>query len=234
MYRNLKTIAFIPARKNSKGIKNKNLRLIGGKSLVEHAIIQALQSKVFDLIVLSTDSRQILSYAKKYDIVCSGIRPSTISTDKSKIIDAILFEHSILDFSDYDCLLLLQPTSPLRTVKDILSALELFWINGSQSVLSVCESDEKLHLLRKIDDLGRLSKISNVDSDLRRQDVNKIYRINGAIYINKIDDFFKKSFVFNENMIPYVMTDENSIDVDELEDLYLTRKTYRKFKRNNR
>jgi CMP-N-acetylneuraminic acid synthetase len=232
MYRNLKTIAFIPARKNSKSIKNKNLRLIGGKSLVEHTIIQAQESGVFDLIVLSTDSRQILSYAKKYDIVCSGIRPSSISTDKSKIYDAILFEHSILNFSDYDCLVLLQPTSPLRSTKDILNALELFYTNETSSVASVCESEEKLHLIRKIDKLGRLSKVSKVDSDLRRQDADKTYRINGAIYINRINDFFKKAFVFNDNLIPYVMQNERSIDIDELKDLYLARKYHRKLYNN--
>lgn len=231
MYRNLTVIAFIPARKNSKGIKNKNLRKIDGKPLVELSILQALESKVFDLIVVSSDSKQILHFVKKHNVVASGIRPEIYSSDSSKIIDAVKYEFNRLHFINYDCLILLQPTSPLRTSRDIKNALDLYIDNGTSSVLSVCESVEKPHLIRLVDTGGSLLKVVDIDSDLRRQDSPKLYKVNGAIYVNNTKDFLKDNFVFNDNQMAYIMTQETSVDIDNLDDLFLARKVYRQIRR---
>lgn len=231
MYRDLKMIALIPARKNSKGIKNKNLRTIGGKSLVELSILQALETKVFDLIVVSSDSEQILRLAKKHNVLSSGLRPENYSSDSSKIIDVVKYEFNRFNFIKFDCLVLLQPTSPLRTSKDIKNALDLYIDSGTSSVLSVCESVEKPHLIRLVDTGGSLLKVVDIDSDLRRQDSPKLYKVNGAIYVNNTKDFMKDNLVFNDNQMAYVMTQETSVDIDNFDDLFLARKVYRQIRR---
>lgn len=228
MYRNLRIIAYIPARKNSKGLKNKNLRLIIGKPLVELAILQALESKVFEQIVVSTDSEKIHLIAKKYNCITSGLRPSEIASDTSKIIDSILYDYHKLQFEDYDCLVLLQPTSPLRSSLDIKNALDLFIDNDLSSVVSVTKSNEKLHLLRTLDQQSRLTKVKNIDSDIRRQESKELLKVNGAIYVNQMVDILKSNFTFNDNSIPYIMSNENSIDIDDLNDLKIARINYRR------
>lgn len=231
MYKNLKIIAYLPARKNSKGIKDKNLRLIGGKPLVELTILQAVESRIFDQIVVSTDSKRILTIANKFNCISTGLRPSVLASDFSKIIDAIKYDFFKIGFDKYDCLVLLQPTSPLRTKNDIKEAIDLHINNNYSSVVSVYESEEKLHLLRSLNVNNTLKKLTDTSSDIRRQDSKQLFCINGAIYVNKVKDLLLKDFAFNENILPYLMPVERSIDIDTILDLKLARKYNRKMRK---
>lgn len=228
MYRNLKFIAFIPARKNSKGLKNKNFRLIAGKSLFERAILQAIEFGFFDLIVVSSDSSNLLKIAKKYNVIVSGVRPDYLSSDKVSTIDVVRYEAELLGFDEYDALVLLQPTSPLRTKEDILGSVDLYIDSNSSSVLSVTESNEKIHLLRTISKEGKLEKILETNSNIRRQDALKSYLINGAVYVNSIKEINNRDFGFNDNLIPYFMPSERSIDIDDIDDLKSARSILKK------
>lgn len=232
MYRNLKCVAIIPARKNSKGLKNKNLRLLDGKSLVEWSILHAIESKVFDLIVVSSDSRKILSLAKRHNVVSSGIRPDYLSSDETLTIDVVRYEAELLNFYEYDCLVLLQPTSPLRSKVDILESINLHIESNYSSVLSVTETKEKIHLIRSINEEGKLMKITSDNSNIRRQDAFKHYYINGAIYINSVKQIKDKNFGFNDNLVPYIMPYDRSIDIDGMRDLITARNIIRNRKAN--
>lgn len=229
MYKNLKCIAFIPARKNSKGLKNKNLRKINGKSLFELTLLSAIESKIFDLVVVSSDSSEVLKIAKKYDVSISGVRPDYLSSDEAKTIDVVRYEAKLLNFDSYDCIVLLQPTSPFRTKEDIIKSLEIYFDSNLSSVLSVTESKEKIHLVRKINKEGRLEKILETNSNIRRQDASKFYSVNGAIYVNSVNEIKNPDFGFNDNLVPYFMSSERSIDIDNLDDLKSARSIYRKF-----
>lgn len=232
MYRNLKCVAIIPARKNSKGLKNKNLRLLNGKSLIEWSILHAIESKVFDLIVVSSDSRKILSIAKRYNVAFSGIRPDYLSSDETFTIDVVRYEADLLNFYEYDCLVLLQPTSPFRSKDDIVESINLHIKSNYSSVLSVTETKEKIHLIKSIDEDGKLVKITSYNSNIRRQDALKHYYINGAIYVNSLKQINDKNFGFNDNLIPHIMPYERSIDIDDVKDLILARNIIRVRKAN--
>ena len=122
---------------------------------------------------------------------------------------------------EYDILILLQPTSPMRTVKHIDESLSLFFKNNQESLVSVNQIDISPILVRTIED-GKLHSILNQNSTVRRQDMDFYYKINGAIYINRIDEV-DENLSFNDNAIPYIMDDTYSIDIDTIEDLQLAR-----------
>ena len=120
----------------------------------------------------------------------------------------------------YDILILLQATQPLRTADDIDSAIELFIKNKGQSLVSVSPVEDNPILIRTIDNLGRMNSILPMKSTCRRQDMPLYYRVNGCIYINLISELDLNTS-FNDNKIPYIMPKERSVDIDEIKDLLI-------------
>ena len=139
MYKNKKILAFIPARKGSKRIPNKNLVLINGIPLFQYSVDVAKKSKYIDSIIVSTNSKKILKTAHKLGCIENKLRPDNLSTDNSRIIDAILYEIKENNLSQYDVIVLLQPTSPYRTV-DILEKdkdTEEINVNGIKVLVAI-------------------------------------------------------------------------------------------------
>ena len=222
MIKKNKIVALIPARGGSKGIKNKNIIDLCGKPLISYTIQAALESKYIDKVIVSTDSQEIADVAIKYGAEVPFLRPGELASDTSKTIDAVM--HAVGELEkrkeEYDILILLQATQPLRTADDIDSAIELFIKNKGQSLVSVSPVEDNPILIRTIDNLGRMNSILPMKSTCRRQDMPLYYRVNGCIYINLISELDLNTS-FNDNKIPYIMPKERSVDIDEIKDLLI-------------
>ena len=218
-------IAIIPARGGSKGIPNKNLAEVDGKSLVTRAINSAVQSGVVDFVVVSSDNPDILDEATKAGAVAIN-RPPNLASDSAAIEDAIT--HALHAFSEDHqvptTLVLLQPTSPLRQSSTIINAVRLFTENGSEgSVFGVIEAehhpyktliatDATVQPMRTIEDLSR-----------SRQELPKAYRQSGSIYVVGVQDFLTNNSLFISPVRWIVVSSEEAIDIDTPADLETAR-----------
>ena len=220
MINGCRVLALIPARGGSKGIKDKNIVDLCGKPLLAYTVEAAVQSSYIDDVVVTTDSQVIADVAVKYGAQVPFMRPEHLAQDTSTTLEAVL--HAIEELrkqrKDYDVLVLLQPTAPLRDAKDIDEAMEVFVANNRAPLVSVSEADDHPILMRTITEAGKLHNLLNVGSTCRRQDMPQIYRVNGSIYINNVMEI-NDSTSFNDNCIPYIMEKEHSIDIDEMIDL---------------
>lgn len=222
MYLHKKIIAVIPARGGSKGIKHKNIYILNGKPLIEYTINAALASKYIDRIVVSTDDIQIAEVSKELGAEVPFLRPNEMALDTSNTIEAVMDVIAKLKLveNEYDSLVLLQPTQPLRQVFHIDEAIEKYYMNEKKSLVSVSKSNNHPLLIRKINKQGELKRILNKNSTCRRQDMSATYFVNGCIYINAINELSIKTS-FNDNKIPYIMEKKYSVDIDEMDDIYL-------------
>lgn len=220
MFNNQKILALIPARGGSKGIKDKNIIFLAGKPLIAYSIEAAKYSKYIDDIIVTTDSEKIAEISKQYGASVPFMRPAELATDTSKTIDAVLHAIRTLETMEkkYDVLVLLQPTQPLRTDADIDKAIEVYYKNKEDGLVSVSPVDDSPLLIRAISNDGKLLNLLSQNSTCRRQDMPEYYKVNGCIYINKIEEI-NENTSFNDNKIPFIMTKEHSIDIDELSDL---------------
>lgn len=212
-----KVLAIIPARSGSKGIKNKNIKELNEKPLISYTIEVARESEIFEDIVVSTDSEKYAEISKEYGAIVPFLREEKLSSDTASSLDMIL---DVLEKMEklgkrYETLVLLQPTSPLRTVENLKEAYNLYLKNKANAVVSVCEMEHSplwsniLPIDNKMD--GFLKKIGNKN----RQQLEKYYRINGAIYIANIEYFKRYKDFYYKNSYAYIMSRENSIDIDE-------------------
>lgn len=218
----MKNIAIIPARGGSKGIYKKNIRQFAGKPLIAYTIIEAIKSKRFDKVIVSTDDDEIGKISKKYGAEVIK-RPGDLAKDDTHTIDVIFHLIDIL-LKQYDhstIIVLLQPTSPLRTVNDINNSIELFLKKECESVIGVCESTHPPQWSLKIE--GEFLKLvfNNDNFKMRRQDLHKSYYPNGAIYIASIETLIKYKSFYCQYTLPYIMPIERSIDIDNEFDLFL-------------
>lgn len=217
MIKGKKVLALIPARGGSKGIKNKNIIELCGKPLIYYSIEAAQKSQYVDSIVVSTDSEKIANVARAYGARVPFFRPAELADDYSRTIDAVM--HAIKELADsfneqYDILLLLQPTQPLRNESDIDSALEIFIDNGCKGTVGVSEVTDSPVLIRTVGGSGFLEPIIHESSTIRRQDMPKYYRVNGTVYVNAISEICSQTS-FNDNPVPCFIKRSHSIDIDE-------------------
>lgn len=220
MYNDHTILAIIPARGGSKGIPGKNIFEISGKPLIAYTLEAACGSKYIDYVLVSTDSLEIADTAKKYGGQVPFLRPAELASDTAKTIDAVVYcvkEMKETLQKEFDAVILLQPTSPLRTAEDIDGAIELFYQKGEQSLVSVSELDVNPVLIRRVED-EKAVPILNESSTVRRQDFKKYYRVNGAIYINKTSELTTETSL-NDNEIAYIMDNSHCIDIDTMDDI---------------
>lgn len=220
MIKDSKVLALIPARGGSKAIHEKNIYQIMGKPLIEYTIESAKKSKYIDEIIVSTDSDKIANISRKCGAKVPFIRPFEIASDTASTIEVLI--HAINELNaqvKFDCIILLQPTSPLRDENDIDVALEIFIDNGKKSLISVSKVYDNPVLIRRIHN-NQLYKILNNDSSVRRQDMPEFYKVNGSIYINRICDIHSNTSL-NDNVIPYIMDKSHSVDIDDYSDVCL-------------
>ncbi|MBZ9687635.1 acylneuraminate cytidylyltransferase family protein [Clostridium estertheticum] len=223
MYKNKRFLAVIPARGGSKGIPNKNIMAICGKPLIAYTIEAGKKSKYIDEIIVSTDSDVIKVIAQQYGAVVPFLRPEELSSDSAKSIDVVI--HAIDFYKNnnitFDYVILLQPTSPLRTFEHLDKAIEKIIESSGTSLVSVCEAEENPILMRNIENDKLKEVISFEGTNLRRQDLPTFYIFNGALYINSTDMLVDEKKFVNEDTIPYVMDKESSVDIDTMLDARL-------------
>jgi len=220
LYKNKRILGIIPARGGSKGIPHKNIMKICDKPLIAYSIEAAKESKYIDYILVSTDDTCIKEVSLRYGAKVPFLRPDEISTDRAKSIDVVLHgidylkEHN----ENFHYVILLQPTSPLRTSDDIDTAIESVIEANKDSLISVCECSENPILMRTIEN-EKLKPVLEFNGDnLRRQELPTFYVFNGAIYINKVDMLQNKKEFVDENTIPFIMDIKKSIDIDNIID----------------
>jgi CMP-N-acetylneuraminic acid synthetase len=219
----MRFVAIVTARKGSKSIKKKNLLEINKKPLIEYTFKELLKSKIGKNAYVVTDDDIIKKISKKYKINTEYFRPKKTSTDKSSSIETIHhFAKWLLKKKDFDAIISLQPTSPLRNFKDIDKAVNLFQKKNFDSLFSISESLE--HPYETIDFKKSEKKIfftlKKSQKFFRRQDydINSFF-INGAIYIFKKELILKKKIYSKNNHGFYIMPKLRSLDVNDLEDI---------------
>lgn len=209
----------IPAKKNSKGIKNKNLIKINGKSLVERTLKECSSSKITKLIYVSSDSKNILNLAKKYYAIPIK-RPKNLCSHNSSINSVVLHFISVLPDSLIKLnpwIFFLQPTSPLRKKKHLIEVCKL--LKNSKSVISVYET--KNNLFKGLYKKGKylFPLVKEKFSSANRQKLKKTFYPNGAIYVFKLKDFLKNKKIPIFKSVPYIMNYKDSLDIDTMADV---------------
>ena len=213
-------LAIIPARGGSKGIKNKNIAALAGKPLLQWTIEAAQKSKYVDRTVLSSDDPQIQEIAELLGCEVPFTRAAHLATDEASTIDVLV---DVLErVAGFDVVVLLQPTSPLRTAEDIDSCLNLMMQDGAPSVVSLCAVEDHPALVVKFQNENQITPFLPHPSSqsLRRQDLPGAFRLNGAVYAAKIPWLFRERSFTAQGSVGFVMPKRRSIDIDDRDDLF--------------
>ena len=214
MYQGKSFLAIIPARSGSKRLPGKNVLDLNGKPLVTWSIDAGLKSKYIDEVVVTSDSIEILNISQNSGAVAIE-RPAELATDTSTTFDSI--RHAIENTKNHDYIVLLQPTSPLRTKWHIDKAIELLIRKEADAVVSVCEMEHSPLWANTLPNNKSMDSFIKDDiREKRSQDLDKYYRLNGAIYICKVDRLLQEKSIFVKNDIyAYEMGRDVSVDIDE-------------------
>lgn len=215
----MRNICLIPARSGSKGLKDKNMAYLNSKPVLQHTIEAAINSEIFELkdICVSTDSQDYIDHLD-YREINMIYRDPKLASDTATTADVILDFLKEYEGEDVN-LILLQPTSPLRTSNHIKEAYDLFLSeNRYNTVVSINEVDKSPNLFTELSDNAELKDIVGIDKGYRRQNHKKLYAPNGAIYITKMGDYLSSNSFFTEKTIGYVMDKKSSIDIDDYDD----------------
>ena len=212
----MKNIAIIPARSGSKGLKDKNIKLLNGKPLMAYTIEAALKSEQFDEVMVSTDSEKYAEIAKAFGAKVPFLRSAETSTDKASSWDTVaeVLGRYAENGQTFDSLCLLQPTSPFRTAEDIKNAYELYNSKADFAVISVCEAEHSPLWCGHLPESGEFLNFINQDAMKQRQAGGKFYRLNGAIYIVNCEKFKTDRYFYQSGSFAYIMPQERSIDID--------------------
>ena len=219
MKKKLNIISLIPAKGTSSRLKNKNLRNFKGKTLLEHAINSSVECKLINETFVSSEKKKILEIAIKKRCKIR-IRPNYLSKTKTKANEVIKDFIINLD-KKYDkntIIVYLQPTSPMRKSYDVKKALQKF-IKYKRTLYSFYEQKNKSYLKSFFGNSNNVEPICPNFSNSNDQELPKVFFQNGAIYIFTIDAFMKKFQIPLFNIIPYIMREEKSLDVNFYEDL---------------
>lgn len=226
----MKVLAIIPARGGSKGVPRKNVKLLGGIPLIAHAINCAKESSRVTKLVVSTDCEEIAAIAREN---CCEVmkRPSDLASDTSNVVLTVEHAYKTLN-EDFDIIVLLQPTSPLRTGKDVDKIIEMFERDTKlDGVISVVPFDD-LHPARMYN-LGTNNElipfIKNSES-MRRQDLEPVYYRNGCFYAVKRQSFFTEKSFMVKNKKAYIMDAEWLVNIDTPRDFKIASIIYEEWR----
>ena len=218
MHKGKRFLAVIPARGGSKRLPRKNIKELHGKPMIAWTIEAALRSEYLDDVVVSTDDREIAAISEKCGANVPFIRPAELAGDTARSVDVLL--HAIAHFKNelathFDYVVLLQPTSPLRTSKDIDGAITLLANRGADAVISVCEVVHPPHWSNTLGEDGNMKGFLPRSISRRSQDFPPYYRLNGSIYILDIQRLIEEKDLFlRDNIYAFKMAREFSLDVD--------------------
>jgi CMP-N,N'-diacetyllegionaminic acid synthase len=219
-------LGLITARGGSKTIPGKNVKLLAGKPLIRWTIDEARKSRLVSRLVVSTDDEEIRSVCLEGRAEAPFLRPIELAGDTSPHIDVMLHSLDWLEAEQNyrpDFVLLLQPTSPFRTVFDIDEAIHMIESHPlTDALVGVCEAEDHPFLVKKINSDGALEDYMPTEmSYQRRQDLPPAYVINGAIYLNRPSSLRRERKIVPPGALAYVMPRERSLDIDTPWDFHL-------------
>jgi CMP-N,N'-diacetyllegionaminic acid synthase len=209
-------LAIIPARSGSKRLPKKNIKMLLGKPLLAYTIDTVKKSQHVNRYIVSTEDKEIASISNTYGAEVL-MRPIELAQDESSTDEVILNVLELLRDTDQytpDVIILLQPTSPLRTTRDIDSAISTFLTSPGESLISVTEFDHTPYWAFRIE-RGFLKSEFTQEKLKRSQELPKLYRPNGSIFIIRTETFLKNRSFYTNHVIPYIMPPERSIDIDD-------------------
>lgn len=223
-----RVIAIIPARGGSKGLPNKNIKILCGKPLIYWSIYKASLSKYLDKIIVSTDSKKIAKIAKEYDAEVPFLRPNELSTDTAPTFDAVNHALSCLKERGelFDYVVLLEPTSPLREDYDIDKMLLKLHQNKKDydSIISIGKISEHPSIMKKIVN-GNLEPFeANINQTTRRQDNIPAYFPFGVAYITKIESLLLEKTFYTKRSTYYEIKRYQNYEIDDVYDFYCVEK----------
>ncbi|PKB17468.1 cytidylyltransferase domain-containing protein [Flavobacterium sp. 5] len=229
----MRVLAIIPARGGSKGVPGKNIKLLGSKPLIAHAIECAKKCNKVTRTIVSTDSDEIINIALNFDAEVIK-RPASLAEDTSNVITAVVDVYQKIE-QEFDLIVLLQPTSPLRTSIDLDNIIAMFekdkFIDGVISVVPL----EDCHPARmyNLEKDNKLTSFLNEGETKLRQDLKPVYYRNGCFYVVRTKAFFKEKSFMVENKKAYVMDSNWLANIDSPRDFKIAEVLYEDWKNEN-
>lgn len=221
----MRVLAIIPARGGSKGVPGKNIADLGGKPLVQHAVDCALGSKHVEKAVVTSDSEQILSHVHDHPKVAKVLRPADLATDSSNVVTAV--NHVLELFPDFDLIVLVQPTAPLRTSVDLDNVVQMMLAANTDAVVSVVmEQDSHPARMYSLSPDRTMVSLEPDRETMRRQDLPPVYLRNGCFYAIRTDIFKSQQTFMPARKKAYVMDADWLANVDMPRDLVVARALY--------
>jgi len=221
----IKVLAVIAARGGSKGLPQKNILPVVDKPLIAYSIEAALKSSLLDRTIVSTDDDEIAEVAKRFGAEIPFLRPSQLAEDDSLAQPVIAHAAQWLEEHEGylpDYLMLLQPTSPLRTANDIDNAITIALENDADGVVGLCHTKHHPYWTKQVAEDGQISNFVPLDQAYdRRQTLPPAYAVNGAMYLVKRQVLLEQETFYTDKTYAYIMPVERSLDVDTTWDLHI-------------
>lgn len=207
-------LAIIPARGGSKGVPGKNIRNLAGKPLIAWTIEEAKKSKYIDRLILSSEDDEIIRVAKEYGCEAPFIRPVELACDDTPGIDPVIHAIGAIE-EKYDYVVLLQPTSPLRTVGDIDGCIKHCAENKVPACVTVTEAQQSPYWMYKIDEQMKIQPLLEYPGEInRRQNLPRVYVLNGAVYVAESKFLIENESFVTPATVAYPMPAARAIDID--------------------
>jgi len=211
-------LGIIPARGGSKSIPHKNIKLLADKPLIAHTIETAQKCKMLNRTVVSTDDNEIAEVARKYGGDVSFMRPNELAMDDTPMIPVLQHAVSFVENEEnirVDVIVLLDPTSPLRRVKDVEACINKLLSSDVDSVVTVCEVEHNPYFVMMELASDRLVPLINNDTEItRRQDAPDVHRLNAAVYAIKRDVLMNECKIITDNTMAVIMPQDLSAHID--------------------
>ena len=221
MIRGRPLTAIIPVRGGSKGIPGKNLHRVGKDTLLERSIKLAERCPYVDKVIVSTDHPEMYAISQKYGVAMPAMRPAELATDHAKTVDVVLQAIDTVPIRE-GYILLVQATSPLRTLGDLNGLCRDFDedATGGRAIVTLVRHDSPHpDKIQKVED-GFVASYMGKESMVARQSLPEVYSLNGAFYLTDIAQLRdNKSFLPKGGTLPYVMPHEHSINLDNMFDV---------------
>jgi CMP-N,N'-diacetyllegionaminic acid synthase len=225
MIQGKRVLGVILARSGSKGLPGKNLMHINGRPLISWSINSGKNSSYIDDLIVSTDGDEIARLCVNEDVEVPFLRPAELANDTASSFDAVI--HAINWLSDrqrfYDIVVLLEPTSPLRESSDIDRALEIMQELRSSSIVSISRAETQhpsfmyyLGLNKRLEPF-----LGEYFNSVRRQDLDKLYFLDGTVYCSYIDKLIEKKGFYHEETSGYVVPKWKSLEIDDKDDFIM-------------
>ncbi len=218
----MRCLAIVPARSGSKGLKDKNIRLVNGKPLIHYTLEAAVNSGVFKEVMLSTDSEKYAAIAREIQgVKVPFLRDELNATDVAStwdVVREVISKYKEMG-KEFDAFCVLQPTSPLRNSNHIKEAYEKMLEKNADSVISLCKLEHSINTCNVLPEDGSMYGFLKDETKYARQMNSTYYRLNGAIYFSKVASFLKEGTIYTKKSNSYVMDSISSVDIDDELDL---------------